>query len=172
MYAMTNDVVCRVALGNKYGSESDFKEMFTEFGLLLGSIPLWEYIPCLRWMRRFDGLDKRVERVVKEMDKFLASVLQEHRVRERREGDGGELDFMDILLDFQRENASLTPIEDDTIKAIVLVWILFFYHMYVFVLILIAILVCFLIEMFWYVLIMAAPVWLNIFIAGYVRCWN
>ena len=59
--------------------------------------------------------------MVKEMDKFLASVLQEHRVRERREGDGGELDFMDILLDFQRENASLTPIEDDTIKAIVLV---------------------------------------------------
>ena len=50
------------------------------------------------------------------MDKLLEVVIQEHRVRERREGDGGELDFVDILLDFQRENASLTPIEDDTTK--------------------------------------------------------
>ena len=118
---MTNDVISRVALGKKYGAESDFKETFTEFGVLLGIFPLWEYIPCLRWMRRIDGLDKRVERGVKKMDRFLESVIQEHRVRERREGDGGELDFVDILLDFQRENASLTPIEDDTIKAIVLV---------------------------------------------------
>ncbi|XP_047983777.1 cytochrome P450 71A6-like [Salvia hispanica] len=120
IYAMTNDVISRVTLGKKYGSESDFKETFAEFGELVGILPLWEYIPCLRWMRRFDGLDKRVERAAEKMDRFLEVVIEEHRVRERREGDGGELDFVDILLDFQRENASLTPIEDDTIKAIVL----------------------------------------------------
>ncbi|KAG6384744.1 hypothetical protein SASPL_153565 [Salvia splendens] len=117
---MTNDVISRVAMGKKYGLESDFKETFAEFGVLLAILPLWEYIPWLRWMRRFDGLDKRVDRAVKKMDRFLEAVIQEHRVRERREGDGGELDFVDILLDFQRENASRTPIEDDTIKAIVL----------------------------------------------------
>ncbi|KAL1568305.1 unspecific monooxygenase [Salvia divinorum] len=53
------------------------------------------------------------------MDEFLEVVIQEHRVRERRESDGDALDFVDILLDLQRENASRTPIEDDTIKAIV-----------------------------------------------------
>ncbi|KAG6419558.1 hypothetical protein SASPL_121780 [Salvia splendens] len=120
MASLTNDVISRVALGRKYGLGSEFRKTFAEFGVLLGVLPLWEYIPCLSWTRRFDGLDKRVERVAKEIDKFLESVLQEHRVRERREDDGGELDFVDILLDFQRENASLAPIEDDTIKAIVL----------------------------------------------------
>ncbi|KAG6384748.1 hypothetical protein SASPL_153566 [Salvia splendens] len=93
MASLTNDVICRVALGKKYGSGSDFKETFAEIVELLGVVPFWEYIPWLRWMRR---------------------------VRERREGDGVELDFVDIFLDFQRENASRTPIEDDTIKAIVL----------------------------------------------------
>ncbi|XP_042042555.1 cytochrome P450 71A6-like [Salvia splendens] len=76
--SLTIDVICRVALGKKYSLESDFKEIFGEFGELVGILPLWEYIPWLRWMRRFDGLDKR------------------------------------------RENASRSPIEDDTIKAIVL----------------------------------------------------
>ncbi|KAG6408258.1 hypothetical protein SASPL_131262 [Salvia splendens] len=117
---MTNDVICRVALGKKYGLESDFKKMFVDFVVLLGVVPLWEYIPCLRWMRRFDGLDKRVERAAKGMDEFLEVVIQEHRVKERRESDGCELDFVDILLDLQRENGSRSPIEDDTIKAIVL----------------------------------------------------
>ncbi|XP_047944423.1 cytochrome P450 71A6-like [Salvia hispanica] len=117
---MTNGVICRVALGKKYGLESDFKKTFADFGVLLGILPLWEYIPCLRWMRRFDGLDKRVERAVEKMDRFLEVVIQEHRVRERRESDGCELDFVDILLDLQRENGSRSPIDDDTIKAIVL----------------------------------------------------
>ncbi|KAG6384741.1 hypothetical protein SASPL_153564 [Salvia splendens] len=118
--SLTIDVICRVALGKKYSLESDFKEIFGEFGELVGILPLWEYIPWLRWMRRFDGLDKRVDRAAKKMDRFLEVVIQEHRVRERREGDEGELDFVDLLLDFQRENASRSPIEDDTIKAIVL----------------------------------------------------
>ncbi|XP_042041117.1 cytochrome P450 71A6-like [Salvia splendens] len=118
--SLTNDVISRVAMGKKYGLGSDTREIYAEFGLLLSIVPLWEYIPCLSWTRRFDGLDKRVERVAKEMDKFLESVLQEHRVRERRDGDGGDLDFVDILLDFQRENATRSPIEDDSIKGIVL----------------------------------------------------
>ena len=114
-----------MALGKKYGLGSDFKEMLTEMITLLGVIPMWEYIPWLSWMRRFDGVDGRIEKVAKAFDEFLEAVIEEHRVRERREGDGGELDFVDILLDFQKENASHSPVEDDTIKAIVPVTILF-----------------------------------------------
>ncbi|KAL1568301.1 unspecific monooxygenase [Salvia divinorum] len=114
---LTNDVICRVALGNKYGLRSDFKEMLTEMLVLLGVVPLWEYIPWLSWTRRFDGVDERIARVAKAFDEFLEMVIQEHRVRERRDD---ELDLVDILLDVQRENASCSPLEDDTIKAIIL----------------------------------------------------
>ncbi|XP_042040399.1 cytochrome P450 71A6-like [Salvia splendens] len=118
--SMTNDVICRVALGKKFGLGSAFKETFAEFGVLLGVVPLWEYIPWLSWTRKFDGVDESIARVAKAFDEFLEAVIKEHRVRERREGDGGDLDFVDILLDFQRDNASRSPVEDDTIKAIVL----------------------------------------------------
>ena len=121
MTSLTNDVICRVALGKKYGVGSDFKEWLTEIAALVGVVPLWEYIPWLSWTRRFNGVDERVVRVVKKINKFFEVVIEEHRVRERREGDGGVLDFVDILLDFQRENASRSPIEDDTIKAIIMV---------------------------------------------------
>ncbi|KAG6384752.1 hypothetical protein SASPL_153570 [Salvia splendens] len=110
----------QVALGKKYGVGSDFKEWLTEMAVLMGVVPLWEYIPWLSWTRRFDGVDERIMRVVKKINEFFEVVIQEHRVRERRESDAGGLDFMDILLDFQRENASHSPIEDDTIKAIIM----------------------------------------------------
>ncbi|KAL1568306.1 unspecific monooxygenase [Salvia divinorum] len=117
MSSLANDVICRVALGKKYGLGSNFKEILAEYRVLVRTVPLWEYIPWLSWTRRFDGMDERIARVGKKMDEFLEVVIKEHRARERRES---ELDFVDILLDFQRENASRDPIEDDTIKAIVL----------------------------------------------------
>ncbi|XP_042005894.1 cytochrome P450 71A6-like [Salvia splendens] len=66
--SLTNDVISRVAMGKKYGLGSDTREIYEDLGLLLSIVPLWEYIPCLNWTRRFDGLDKRVDRVAKEMD--------------------------------------------------------------------------------------------------------
>ncbi|XP_047944051.1 cytochrome P450 71A6-like [Salvia hispanica] len=119
--SMTNDVISMVALGKKSGAgERNFHRIIAEFEELLGVVPLWEYIPWLSWMRRFDGVDGRIERVAKALDQFLESVLQEHRDRERRECDGDELDFVDILLDFQRENGSGSSVDDNAIKSIIL----------------------------------------------------
>ncbi|XP_042042854.1 cytochrome P450 71A6-like [Salvia splendens] len=121
--SMTNDVISLVSLGKKSGGgERNFHRIIAELEELLGVVPLWEYIPWLSWMRRFDGVDGRIERVAKALDQFLESVIEEHRVRERSECDGDELDFVDILLDFQRENenGSGSSVDDDTIKAIIL----------------------------------------------------
>ncbi|KAG6384753.1 hypothetical protein SASPL_153571 [Salvia splendens] len=122
--SMTNDVISLVSLGKKSGGgERNFHRIIAELEELLGVVPLWEYIPWLSWMRRFDGVDGRIERVAKALDQFLESVIEEHRVRERSECDGDELDFVDILLDFQRENenGSGSSVDDDTIKAIILI---------------------------------------------------
>ncbi|KAG6408322.1 hypothetical protein SASPL_131327 [Salvia splendens] len=70
--SLTIDVICRVALGKKYSLGSHFKEIFGEFGELVGILPSWEYIPWLSWMRRFDGLDNRVDRAAKKMDREVA----------------------------------------------------------------------------------------------------
>ncbi|KAL1568292.1 cytochrome P450 71A6-like [Salvia divinorum] len=119
--SMTNDVISMVALGKKSGGgERNFHKIIAELEELMGVVPLWEYIPWPSWMRRFDGVDGRIERVARALDEFLETVIQEHRVRGRRESDDGELDFVDILLDFQRENGSGSSVDDNTIKAIIL----------------------------------------------------
>nr|CAA70575.1 cytochrome P450 [Nepeta racemosa] len=128
LLSLTNDVVCRVTLGKKYGGgngseEVDkLKEMLTEIQNLMGISPVWEFIPWLNWTRRFDGVDQRVDRIVKAFDGFLESVIQEHKERDGdKDGDGdGALDFVDILLQFQRENKNRSPVEDDTVKALIL----------------------------------------------------
>ncbi|KAL2243912.1 UNVERIFIED_CONTAM: cytochrome [Sesamum indicum] len=127
----TNDVFCRVALGRKYSNDDGqgrkFKKFLGEFVELLGTSSIGEYIPWLAWTSQVDGLDSKVEKVAKLFDEFLEGVLQEHRDRKKGEnicdegfsGDGG-LDFVDILLQFQKENKGSSPVEVDTIKAIIL----------------------------------------------------
>ncbi|KAL3628919.1 hypothetical protein CASFOL_027965 [Castilleja foliolosa] len=92
------------------------------FGELLGATSLRDYIPWLGWIDRVNGLDAKVERVAKQFDEFLENVIQEHRDGSFKHNDGdGEFDFVDVLLEVQRENRRSSPIEDETIKALIMV---------------------------------------------------
>ncbi|KAL8465634.1 hypothetical protein ACS0TY_034928 [Phlomoides rotata] len=121
--SMTNDVVCRVALGRKYGKYGEgrnFKKMLEEFMVLLGTFNVGDYVPWLAWINKINGLDRKVEKIAKQFDEFLEVVIQEHRESKRDMfGDDLVLDIVDILLELQRENEGSSPVEDDTIKAVV-----------------------------------------------------
>ncbi|XP_057487248.1 cytochrome P450 736A117-like [Actinidia eriantha] len=116
--SLTNDVVCRVASGRKYGEERQFKKLLGEFVDYLGYFDVGDYIPWLWWVNKINGLYGKVERVAKELDDFIESVVEEH---ERGERKGGHEDFVDVLLQVQRENvASSSPIHRETVKALIL----------------------------------------------------
>ncbi|KAL8457999.1 hypothetical protein ACS0TY_035755 [Phlomoides rotata] len=121
--SMANDVVCRVAFGRKYGEDGEgrkFKMMLEEFMVLLGTFNVGDYVPWLTWINKINGLDKKVEKVAKQLDEFFEGVILEHRERKQDKfGDDLILDLVDILLEFQRENEGSSPVEDDTIKAVV-----------------------------------------------------
>nr|GMD31383.1 cytochrome P450 71A3-like [Ipomoea batatas] len=123
-FELTNDIVCRVALGRKYGrkggnnGEKDFKFLVAEFLELLGTFNVGDYIPWLAWVNKINGLDRRVEKVAKDLDEFIDGVVEEHIGLKKEEGDG--LDFVHILLDIQRENKIGFPIHRDTVKALIL----------------------------------------------------
>ncbi|KAL8457998.1 hypothetical protein ACS0TY_035754 [Phlomoides rotata] len=118
-----NDIVCRVALGRKYGEDGEgrkFKMMLEEFMVLLGTFNVGDYVPWLAWINKINGLDRKVEKIAKQFDEFMEGVIQEHRERKRdRSGDDLVLDLVDALLELQRENEGSSPVEDDTIKAVV-----------------------------------------------------
>ncbi|KAL6182568.1 hypothetical protein ACLB2K_043987 [Fragaria x ananassa] len=127
---LTNDVISRAALGKKYYNDGEFKELITEFTELAGSIHIGDYIPSLGWLSRLGGLDAKLVSLAKRYDAFLDTVLQEHIDRSSEttsnRNDKGvddqnedNKDFVDVLLDIQRENSLHFPLDRISIKAVV-----------------------------------------------------
>nr|ABW86889.1 menthofuran synthase [Mentha arvensis] len=116
--ALTNGVVHRAALGRKDGGGDDFNRTLNKFIELLGSFNVGDYVPWLAWINRINGVDAEVEKVFKKMDGFMEGILQEYR--KKKVGDDATTNFVDTLLQFQRESKDTNPVEDDVIKALIL----------------------------------------------------
>ena len=112
-----NDVICRVALGRKYGDGGKFKKVLEELGVLLGSFDVGEFVPWLWWIKFVNGMSGRVRGIARDIDEFLEFVVREH-VGERGEG---EKDFVDVLLEVQRNERGGFVLDDISIKALILV---------------------------------------------------
>ncbi|OMO81295.1 Cytochrome P450 [Corchorus olitorius] len=126
---ITNDIVCRVALGRKYNEGTKFQKLLSEFGELLGVINIGDYIPWLAWISHVNGLNARTDRVAKELDSFFDGVVDEHIDRYEKgchdivgiKAEEDQNDFVDVLLEIQRENTVGFPIDRVSVKAIILV---------------------------------------------------
>ncbi|XP_009350171.2 cytochrome P450 736A117-like [Pyrus x bretschneideri] len=120
---LTNDVVCRVALGRTYNGGEDgrmFTELLREFAELLGIIDIGDYIPWLSWLRHVNGLVAKADKVAKQLDDFIGGVIQEHMNCSSKSEDDDRNDFVNVLLAVQRENLAGFPIDTVTIKALIL----------------------------------------------------
>ncbi|MBA0773112.1 hypothetical protein Gotri_008412, partial [Gossypium trilobum] len=126
--ATTTNVICRIALGRKYSEDTNkFGKLLNEFTELLGTPDVGDYLPWLAWLSHVNGLHGKAEKVAKELDEFRDGVLEEHMNRHDRHlndhaGIQGEYqkDFVDILLEIQRENTVGFPLEKISIKALIL----------------------------------------------------
>lgn len=123
---ITNDIVCRVALGKRYreGRGMKFQEVLLEFGELLGTVCIGDYIPWLDWLGKVNGFYSKAEKVAKQLDEFFEEVIEEHISGDRTNGHGVEneqSDFVDVLLSLQKTNAMGFPIDRISIKALILV---------------------------------------------------
>lgn len=118
---VTNNVVCRVALGRTYGGERGrgFKRLLEEFTELLGSFVVGDYVPWLEFLDRVSGLHGTAKRVAQEFDEFLDKVIEEH-VSGLGGTDMEHGNFVDVLLRIQRTNDVGFPIDTTVIKAIIL----------------------------------------------------
>ncbi|KAG5524869.1 hypothetical protein RHGRI_031515 [Rhododendron griersonianum] len=122
------NVVGRAVLGRKYdgvggrGGEAKrgFKEVLGNVVELFGVLDIGDFVPWLKWVSRVNGVYGRAERLAKELDEFLEGVVEEHEGRERKVGEEGRQDFVDVLLEIQRENVVGIPLHRDSIKALIL----------------------------------------------------
>ncbi|KAL8225505.1 hypothetical protein R6Q57_018062 [Mikania cordata] len=115
--ALTNNVVCRVALGRTYEGRK-FENLLHRTMELLGCFTIGSYIPSLKWMDRLSGLVRKADDVAKEFDEFFEDVIKEH-LNEKRVGVEGQ-DVVDILLELQRDNLKGFRLERDMVKAIIM----------------------------------------------------
>ncbi|KAK4350592.1 hypothetical protein RND71_029905 [Anisodus tanguticus] len=123
--SLTNNIISRVALGKKYnGRESriNAKVTLNEFGELLGIFNVGDYIPWLAWVNKITGLDTKVEKVARELDTFLESVIEEHTSRNKKEKyrQAEAKDFVDVLLEIQNGKETGVPLQRDSLKALIL----------------------------------------------------
>uniref|UniRef100_A0A453EHM6 Cytochrome P450 71A1 n=1 Tax=Aegilops tauschii subsp. strangulata TaxID=200361 RepID=A0A453EHM6_AEGTS len=133
LISYTSAVISRAAFGDDggYGIDDDLTEVFAEFEELLGTAAVGEFVPWLAWVDALMGLDAKVARAGKVMDRLLERVISDHRQRRlgggrRLVGDGEDdhRDFVDVLLDVSEDDGEDSGgVRFDTvgIKAIILV---------------------------------------------------
>ncbi|KAG8475879.1 hypothetical protein CXB51_032693 [Gossypium anomalum] len=104
-----------------------FRKLLSEFTKLLGAPDVGDYLPWLAWLSHVNGLHGKAKKVAKELDEFLDGVIKEHMNRhEKHVNDHAEIqgedqkDFVDALLEIQRENTVGFPLEKINIKALIL----------------------------------------------------
>ncbi|KAH9608390.1 hypothetical protein KSS87_007778 [Heliosperma pusillum] len=123
---LSNDVVCRAAFGKKYSENEEglrgFEEVLREFVELLGMFDVGDFIPWMSWVNKVNGLNKRMENVAKKFDMILEEIICEHlnRKLDGNEGENQTKDFVDVLLDVQREDSAGLAIQSESIKALLL----------------------------------------------------
>ncbi|KAL3748111.1 hypothetical protein ACJRO7_009354 [Eucalyptus globulus] len=124
---LTNDIICRVALGRKYSEGMQgmkFKGLLADLIELVGIFDVGDFIPSLGWINKVTGLDAKGERVAGLLDEFLNEVVEEHRrkMEAKSVGGGGEdrRDFVDVLLEIQKEKTLGFALGADSVKALIL----------------------------------------------------
>ncbi|KAH7578059.1 hypothetical protein JRO89_XS01G0335500 [Xanthoceras sorbifolium] len=125
-FSMNN--VTRMLLGKQYfggGSEEamEFMHVTHELFRLLGVIYLGDYLPIWRWVDPY-GCEKQMREIEKRVDDFHTMIIEEHRKRKEKKNlvrddeDGGEMDFVDVLLSLPGEDGK-QHMDDVEIKALI-----------------------------------------------------
>ncbi|KAG6481955.1 cytochrome P450 71A1-like [Zingiber officinale] len=119
----TRNITCRIAFGKKYTDEeggadaSRFRVLLSEWMALLGSFPMRDYMPALRFVDCLSGLDERVRKNALDLDAFVEEVLNAHEKKQENRNDDN-MDFVDILLSL--DSSGGVVLRRDSIKAVIL----------------------------------------------------
>ncbi|CAI9115152.1 OLC1v1015989C1 [Oldenlandia corymbosa var. corymbosa] len=125
---LTYNIMSRVAIGrrlsgNKVGNK--FKKLSDEFLEIIGCFDVSDYIPWLWWINKLNGLEGKVDRVAKEFDEYIETIIEqaEKKREENFINDDHQQrmhNFIDVLLDFQEKNDTGFVLQRDAIKAIII----------------------------------------------------
>lgn len=122
----TNNIFCRVSFGKRYyeekGSATGFPQMLAELSALAGMVHIGDIFPSLSWVGELTGVNARLRKNYHEWDEFLGKAIEEHLDQNIADvNHKGTQDLVDILLDIQKKGKQDFNLDNDGIKAILLV---------------------------------------------------
>ncbi|KAG6573092.1 Phenylacetaldehyde oxime monooxygenase CYP71AN24, partial [Cucurbita argyrosperma subsp. sororia] len=128
----SNNIVSRCVLGEKFEDEngnSRFGDAARKVMVLMVAFCVADLFPSLWWIDTIRGFNKQLEDCFKRLDTFFSKVVEEHKekIRDDVGTDESKKDFVDIMLQLQRDGMVDYHFSPINLKAIVLVR--FFVHL-------------------------------------------
>ncbi|ERN15840.1 hypothetical protein AMTR_s00039p00169050 [Amborella trichopoda] len=122
-YTLANRIICRVALGYSEGDQTEhrFYKIIQELNSLVGSFCAADLFASMGWIDILTGFHARLKKNFRELDCFLDKVIRDHKSKEVSEATTTNEDFVDILLQAQKDYILDIPLTLDNLKAIILV---------------------------------------------------
>ncbi|XP_065874632.1 cytochrome P450 71A1-like [Euphorbia lathyris] len=121
MFAVvSNNIISRCALGRKAVKEDDknkFGEVTRRMMVQFTEFSFGDKFPFLGWMDNVTGLIGRLKSTAGGIDAFLDKVIEEHRINFKSDDDDGD-DFVDTLLQIQKNGDPEAQLHEDNLKAI------------------------------------------------------
>ncbi|KAK4285642.1 hypothetical protein QN277_002312 [Acacia crassicarpa] len=117
---LTNTIISRAAFGWK---TKNIEKVLSAFeyvmkNALTFTIP--DLYPSLEFLRVINGMKAEAEKVRKDLDTMLDTIINEHVEKKVDPTEQVEEDFVDVLLRIQKENDIEIPLTLDNIKALIL----------------------------------------------------
>ncbi|KAK9073472.1 hypothetical protein SSX86_007796 [Deinandra increscens subsp. villosa] len=118
--SLTENIIYMAALGKP--SDGELKKLAKQFLDMLTLFSVGSYIPWLSWVDQVTGLVGRAKTVAKQFDEFLEGVIEEHLTTKASKGTktNEREDFIDILLNVQKDETTGFTFQRDAVKAVIL----------------------------------------------------
>ncbi|XP_042483493.1 cytochrome P450 71A1-like [Macadamia integrifolia] len=120
----SNNLISRIALGGKYhgedNNESKVWQLMRDLVAIFGVFCVRDFFPLLGWIDKLSGLDRKINKTFKSLDAFLDQVIQEHLMGKKDDEQSNQEDFVDLLLQAQKDSTFNIPLTHNNIKAILL----------------------------------------------------
>jgi len=124
LISVSNNIVSRCVVGrkaDKEGGNSKFGELTRTFMVQLTAFSFGDLFPYMGWMDTLTGLIPRLKATSRTLDSLLDQVIEEHRSLESDGDRCAQIDFLQALLQLQKNGKLDVQLTRDNIIAVVLV---------------------------------------------------
>ncbi|KAF5200810.1 Cytochrome p450 [Thalictrum thalictroides] len=118
IFSSVNDITCRAIFGEKCKENKIFLALVKEFVEVSATFQIADLFPSYKFLHGISGVKHRLEKIHQEIDKILEEIINEHR---QNRAVKMQEDLLDVLLRLQNDNKLEFPLENNCIKALILV---------------------------------------------------